>query len=125
MSEHTEVLLDPSIIYSPTVLAAADGGLLKAAAHITGGGIAENLARALPSGMGVTIDRSFWDPPPVFDLIRERGVADRSMWETFNMGIGFCLIADPSNRESIMETVSVHDPLVLGTVEQSDGVTLL
>jgi len=95
IDDHISQLLEPSIIYSPSVLSAAKTGGVHGAAHITGGGLAENLARTLPKGMGATIDTAAWDRPGVFDFITSRGVTDDDMWRTFNMGIGFCLVTDP------------------------------
>ena len=122
--DNSDTLLEPSVIYAPTVLRATDEGLIRAGAHITGGGLVENLARALPPGLGVTIDRSCWEPPAVFDLIASKGVDENSMWETFNMGIGFCLITSPSNTDAVMNATADHSPVRLGIVEQGAGVSL-
>ena len=65
----------------------------KGAAHITGGGILGNLPRSLPDGVAAQLDRSAWNVPPIFDLIRERGrIADDEMFATFNMGLGMILV---------------------------------
>ena len=122
--DHSDLLLDPSVIYAPTVLRAAEQGLVRAGAHITGGGLVENLSRVLPSGLGVEIHKSRCDPPPVFELIASRGVDDDSMWETFNMGIGFCLIASPADVDAVMAVAVEHNPVRLGIVERRDGVSL-
>jgi phosphoribosylformylglycinamidine cyclo-ligase len=121
---HLDQLLQPSVIYAPAVLEAADSGGVHAAAHITGGGLAGNLTRALPSGLGAKVDPSTWDRPPVFDLVADRGVPGTEMWSTFNMGIGFCLIVDPARVNDVMERASNHDPRVIGEVRAGDGVTL-
>ena len=64
-----------------------------AMAHITGGGLSENIIRVVPEGLGLQVDASAWKLPPVFDwLQREGAVADSEMWRTFNCGIGFVLI---------------------------------
>ena len=124
LAMHFEDLLDPSVIYAPAVLEAADDGRIRAGAHITGGGLVENLTRALPPGLGVMIDKSRWDPPPVFDLIASKGVDENSMWETFNMGIGFCLIVSPSDTDAVLDITSTHNPVRLGIVEDGHGVSL-
>jgi phosphoribosylformylglycinamidine cyclo-ligase len=67
----------------------------KAAAHITGGGLLENVPRALPDGLAARFDRSRWEVPPLFELIARLGrVADEEMLGTFNMGIGMVLVMD-------------------------------
>ena len=91
-------LLRPSVIYAPAVLAvrAALGDALHACAHITGGGIVGNLPRALPDGLGVTLDRSTWEEPRVFAEIARLGpVAEDEMDRVFNRGIGMALVVDP------------------------------
>lgn len=112
--KHAELLLEPSLIYSPKV-ADVSGGV-HAAAHITGGGLAGNLMRVLPDGLGATIDMSTWERPEVFDLVASYGVSEKEMRRTFNLGIGFCLVVDP-------ETVS-PDQLIIGEVHMGAGVTL-
>jgi phosphoribosylformylglycinamidine cyclo-ligase len=90
-------LLEPTRIYAPLVAALAHDGLLHAAAHVTGGGLIDNVPRALPEGLGAEIDPATWPVPPVFDLVaREGGIEAREMYSTFNMGIGMVLVADPS-----------------------------
>ena len=87
-------LLAPHLSY----LAEMRGLRWKAAAHITGGGIAGNLPRALPAGMTAVVRKAAWRPNPIFTEIRRRGrISDDEMWGTFNMGLGMILIVDPRN----------------------------
>lgn len=123
--DHASTLLDPSVIYSPAVLRAAAIGGLHSAAHITGGGIAANLSRALPNALGATVDTSSWARPDVFRLISRHGVHEEEMRRTFNLGIGFCLIVDPDSRDTIMEVTSLHDPTAIGVVTSDSGVELV
>jgi phosphoribosylformylglycinamidine cyclo-ligase len=116
--------LEPSVIYSPDVLRAAEGGGVRAAAHITGGGLAGNMARALPPGLGAHVDTGAWDVPPVFETIASRGAADTEMWSTFNMGIGFCLVVARDAAESVISTVSAHQGRVIGEIVVGEGVAL-
>ncbi len=125
VDDHLEVLLQPSVIYSPAVLDAVAAGGVHAAAHITGGGIAANLARALPKGLGVAVDTSVWEPPEVFSLITAAGVEEQEMFRTFNMGIGFALVVDAGKLDTVTGAVSHHDPVILGTVAPGQGVTLV
>lgn len=122
VEEHAPQLLEPSVIYSPAVLAAAAGGGVRAGAHITGGGLAANLARALPEGRGARIDASAWDRPEVFALIAEHGVPEDEMRRTFNLGIGFCLVVDPATVDEVLEATADHDPRPIGEVSDQPGV---
>jgi phosphoribosylformylglycinamidine cyclo-ligase len=122
--QHLDMLLAPSVVYAPAVLAAVDLGGVHSAAHITGGGLAGNLVRALPPGLGARVDPSAWDRPPVFDLVADRGVPEEEMWSTFNMGIGFCLLVDPAAVDDIATSLSTHDPRVVGEVAAGEGVAL-
>jgi len=121
---HLDLFLAPSVIYSPDVLRTAGGGGVHAAAHITGGGLAGNLARALPAGLGARIDTHAWDVPPVFEIVAARGVTEGEMWSTFNMGIGFCLVVAPDAAESVMSAASAHQGRVIGKIVAGEGVTL-
>jgi phosphoribosylformylglycinamidine cyclo-ligase len=86
-------LLEPCTIHAPTVLGLARAGLLHAAAHITGGGVTENLPRALPAGLGADLELGSWPVPPVFGLIAEAsGASPDDLYGTFNMGIGMILV---------------------------------
>jgi len=90
-----EVLLESTRIYVRSVLAMVRSARPKAMAHITGGGITENLDRALPAECDAGIVRGSWRVPPIFDVIREAAALDEDeMHRTFNMGIGYMLILD-------------------------------
>ncbi|MBN8891029.1 MAG: hypothetical protein J0H91_12140, partial [Rhodospirillales bacterium] len=88
-----EALMAPTRIYVKSVLALHRAGLLKAAAHITGGGLPGNLPRVLPEGMCAVIDAAGWPLPPVFAwLARAGGVAAEEMLRVFNCGIGMAVV---------------------------------
>jgi phosphoribosylformylglycinamidine cyclo-ligase len=123
--DHADMLLEPSVIYSPAVLEAVATGGVHAAAHVTGGGLASNLSRSLPEGLGVEIDTSNWERPDVFEMISERGVPEEEMRRTFNLGIGFCLVVDREAVSAVSGAVSVHEPITIGVVRDRDGVVLL
>ena len=98
-----EALLEPTRIYVRTVLPLAKAGLVKGAAHITGGGLVENPPRALPAHLKARFDWNAWAPPPVFDwLAREGGVAESEMRRTFNCGLGFLLVVAPEHAEAVL-----------------------
>ena len=94
-----EVLLAPTQIYVKPVLAAGKAGLdIHGMAHITGGGLPENLPRCLGPNQAIQIDRNRWSTPPVFEWLATAGnVSALEMFNTFNMGIGFVLLV-PSNQ---------------------------
>lgn len=124
LEDHIDTLLAPSVIYSPTVLEAVATGGVRAAAHVTGGGIAGNLARSLPRGLGAVVDTTAWEQPAIFSLIARRGVDRDEMFRTFNMGIGFCLICDPESVGAVLEVVGAFDPVFIGQVTASEGIEL-
>lgn len=122
--DFADVLLEPSVIYSPTVLDAVNTGGVHAAAHITGGGLAANLARSLPDGLGASVETSSWERPGVFTLLADRGVPEEEMRRTFNLGIGFCLVVSETAVDTLLEVTSPHSPRVIGTVHTGGGVVL-
>jgi phosphoribosylformylglycinamidine cyclo-ligase len=96
-------------------------------AHVTGGGLKENVARALPPGCDAVIDRKTWRPPPVFDFIRRLGVHPAEMFRVFNMGIGFVLIVRPRFASGVLRvlTAAGERPTVIGEVRRGSGKVLL
>jgi phosphoribosylformylglycinamidine cyclo-ligase len=99
-----EELLEPTTIYAPLVLALARDGVVHSAAHVTGGGLPENLPRALPEGLGAEVRLGSWPIPPVFELIGEvSGAGEEDLRTTFNLGIGMVLVA-PAGRGSEIAT---------------------
>jgi phosphoribosylformylglycinamidine cyclo-ligase len=96
-------LLEPCRIYVPEVVALHRAGLVHAAAHITGGGLLENVPRVLPPGLGARIERGTWNEPPIFYEIQRRADAtDADMLATFNMGIGMVLVVGPGEVDDVL-----------------------
>jgi phosphoribosylformylglycinamidine cyclo-ligase len=96
-------LLEPCRIYVPEVVALHRAGLVHAAAHITGGGLLENVPRVLPPGLGARIERGTWTELPIFDEIQRRADAtDVDMLATFNMGIGMVLVVGPHEVDDVL-----------------------
>lgn len=93
-----ELLLAPHINYTRPVLSLLENQLpIKGMAHITGGGILENIPRVLPNQCSVTIKKNSWPQQPLFELLqRLGGVSDHEMYRTFNMGIGYIIIGEGS-----------------------------
>jgi phosphoribosylformylglycinamidine cyclo-ligase len=96
-------LLEPTVIYAPLVVSLARGGLVHAAAHVTGGGLPQNVPRALPGGLGAEIDLGSWAVPAIFELVRTAAdMSDNDMFATFNMGVGMVLVVPPSRADDVI-----------------------
>ncbi len=112
-------LLRPHRSYLKEVAPLLDGGLIKGMAHITGGGITENLPRTLPEGLTFSLDRQSWAIPPIFAwLQRAGGLEDAAMFRTFNMGVGLILVCVPASAPRLLAALgpSAWD---IGSVEGS------
>jgi phosphoribosylformylglycinamidine cyclo-ligase len=119
-------LLEPTLIYAPAVVEASRRGLVHAAAHITGGGIVENVPRALPPGAGARLDRAAWTPHDVFAFIqRLADVPDEDMVRTFNMGLGMVLVVAPDAVDDVLGVArsAGFDAVPIGEVTEDPGVT--
>ena len=118
-------LLEPTKIYIKPAVAALKTGGLKALAHITGGGLTENLPRALPAGLGADIDLDAWQRLPVFDwLIGQAGLEQSEALKTFNCGIGMiaiCAEADAASVEAALSGEGIA-PVRIGRVTRNSGV---
>ncbi|HPA59370.1 MAG TPA: phosphoribosylformylglycinamidine cyclo-ligase [Synergistales bacterium] len=97
----SEVLMRPTRLYVKVALEAASSGAVTGMAHITGGGLEENIFRILPGPLRPKIDFSTWERPPVFGLIRKSGVDEKEMRRVFNLGIGFVLIVRPRDVQMV------------------------
>jgi phosphoribosylformylglycinamidine cyclo-ligase len=96
-------LLKPHRSYLPIVRPLLADRAVKGTAHITGGGITENLPRVLPEGTAARVRRSTWRPLPIFEFLQDRGeVPDEDMWRTFNMGIGLILIVGLADADGVL-----------------------
>ena len=106
-----EALLAPTTIYNRPLLALQKAVGIKAMAHITGGGILENLPRVLPEGLGARVQRDSWSLPPVFEWLQAGGnIEEQEMMRTFNCGVGMILVVA---AEHTAETLSQLDALGL------------
>ena len=103
-------LLVPTTIYSRLIMHLLEGLPILGMAHITGGGIPENLPRCLPEGLTVDVDWSAWERPELFNKIQEAGdIAEEEMRNVFNCGIGFCLVV-PSDAVEMTQTLIADTP---------------
>ena len=97
-----EALLLPHLSYLKPLDGLLDKGIIKGLAHITGGGLTDNIPRILPENTAVRIERGSWPIPPLFELLRKLGnVSDAEMYRTFNMGVGMVIVCAPSDVEAI------------------------
>ena len=114
-------LLTPTTIYSRLIMYLLEELPILGMAHITGGGIPENLPRCLPAGLKVNVDYDAWERPELFNKIQEAGdIAEEEMRNVFNCGIGFCLVV-PSDAVEMTQTLIADTPYgmrswVIGTV---------
>ena len=118
-------LLTPTRLYVRPALAAIRAGGVRGLAHITGGGLTENLPRILPEGLGAEIDLDAWRLPPVFSWLREAGgITDPEMLKTFNCGIGMVLVAAPDRAKALTDLLTEAGETVvpLGRVAPGTGV---
>jgi phosphoribosylformylglycinamidine cyclo-ligase len=104
-----EELLVPTRIYARDCLALIDAVDVRAISHVTGGGLAANLARVLPSNVAIDLDRSTWSPQPVFGTITTLGRVDAAdMERTFNMGIGMIAIVDRDDAQTAVDVLAAR-----------------
>ncbi|MGH3438590.1 MAG: phosphoribosylformylglycinamidine cyclo-ligase [Sciscionella sp.] len=120
-----EEMLEPTKIYARDCLAVAAETSVRTFAHITGGGLAANLARVLPAGLTAVLDRGTWTPAPVFGLIAHRGRVERAEMEaTFNMGVGMVAVLPPEDLDRALAVLTArHIPAwVLGEIKPTKDV---
>lgn len=123
-----EALLVPTRIYAKDCLALIAETGVHALAHITGGGLASNLARVLPAHLSATVDRATWSVPPVFGLVQARGRVERAEMErTFNLGVGMVALVPPDDVDRALALLTArHVPAwVAGMVTEGDGTVRL
>ena len=113
-----EELLEPHLSYVSTVQRVrAD---VKSIAHVTGGGLVENLPRALPDGAAASLDRKAWDVPPIFSVIQSAGeIADDEMFRVFNMGLGMVLVCDGAKASAL--AAELPGAKIVGEVTAASG----
>jgi phosphoribosylformylglycinamidine cyclo-ligase len=105
-----DALMAPTTIYVKALLALRKSVVVHGMAHITGGGLQENIIRVVPDGLGIALESSAWTLPPVFDwLQREGNVARHEMWRTFNCGIGFTVLLPRDQVAAATALLASHD----------------
>ena len=120
-----EALLAPTRIYVQSILGLLRAGLdVHAVAHITGGGITENLNRALPEGLDALVELGSWTAPPVIDYaVRAAGLSQDEALKTFNMGLGMCVICAPEDADAMTAQLESTGEQVfrVGTITAGSG----
>lgn len=119
-----EALLTPTVLYVKSALAAIRAGGVHGLAHITGGGITDNLPRALPDGFDAEIDLATWTPPAVFGwLSQSAGIEQHEMLRTFNTGIGLVAIVAPDSADGVIAAFAAkgQQAMRIGTLVAGDG----
>lgn len=115
-----EALLAPTRIYIKPLLTLFQQVDVHALAHITGGGLTENLPRVMPAGTDAVIDANSWQRPAVFDWLQEQGkISDAEMYRTFNNGLGMVLIVDAADAETALAVLREQGeaPMIIGSIE--------
>jgi len=120
-----EALLEPHRSYLSLVQPMLEGGLIKGMAHITGGGITDNLPRVLPASVVASVDLSRWQVPPLFQWLMEQGrVPLDDMLRTFNMGVGLVIVTAAAKADHVMEELAARggrEARVIGEIVAGDG----
>ena len=112
-------LIKPTKIYAKEILKLANNNLINSAAHITGGGLIENVLRSVPSGLSISLDLSKIKIKSIFKWLKKQGVSEKEMLKTFNCGIGFCLIVDKKNVKKIKKYFSrEYAPYEIGFISR-------
>ena len=101
-----EALLQPHVSYLKPLEGLLNSGMIKGLAHITGGGLTDNIPRILPEGSAVEIDKGSWPVLPVYTLMQGIGnVSEREMYRTFNMGVGMVIVCAPQKAETVKSDI--------------------
>jgi len=113
-----EVLLEPTRIYVRSLLPLLQEGRIKGLAHITGGGLLENIPRVLPDGCHAVVDAARWQLPSIFSLLQEGGqLAPEEMARTFNCGVGMAVVVNEATALEVMRRLETESPIEIGRVE--------
>ena len=123
-----DALLEPHRSYLPFIRPLLDGGRIKGMAHITGGGITDNLPRVLPHGTAAVIETSAWEVPPIFRGLQQSGnIPDDDMMRTFNMGIGLIIVTGRDDAESLIGELAARggrDARLIGEIVPGEPPTV-
>jgi len=119
----TEMALKPTHLYPSLILNLLSKYKINGMAHITGGGLTENIPRSIPKNLSVTINKSSWEMPEIFQWLQKNGnILEEEMFRVFNCGIGMVLIVDKNNSELIQEDIRLlgFKNYIIGKVTDED-----
>jgi phosphoribosylformylglycinamidine cyclo-ligase len=123
-----EALLEPTRIYVKPLLALAKQVQVHSFAHITGGGLTENIPRVVPAGLEVLLSAQTWTRPPVFDWLQHAcNIPSDEMYRTFNCGIGMTVCVAAEHADRALKVLREHgeQPAVIGEVRRGDGGVII
>ncbi|MFQ5555522.1 MAG: phosphoribosylformylglycinamidine cyclo-ligase [Acidimicrobiia bacterium] len=123
-----EALLAPSLLYAPAVLTVLNEVPVHGLAHITGGGLPGNVGRILSAEQDAVLERRAWPTPAVFDWLRIMGeIPDEEMFRTFNMGVGFAVVVDPSDATATVDLLAAAgaEAWPIGRIVSGDGSVII
>jgi phosphoribosylformylglycinamidine cyclo-ligase len=123
-----DALLMPTRIYVKPLLALAKQVPVHSFAHITGGGLTENIPRVVPPGLEVLLSAQTWTRPPVFDWLQRAGnIPADEMYRTFNCGIGMTVCVAAEHAERALKVLREHgeQPVVIGEMRRGDGGVII
>jgi len=124
----TEMALKPTILYPSLIINLIDKFKIHGMAHITGGGLTENIPRSIPENLSVQILKDSWPMPEIFKWLKDIGnIKEADMFRIFNCGIGMVLIVDPENAQEIQDRVSEegYKSFVIGSVQEKSSDELV
>ena len=124
----TEMALKPTILYPSLIINLIDKFKIHGMAHITGGGLTENIPRSIPENLSVQILKDSWPMPEIFKWLKDTGnIKEADMYRIFNCGIGMVLIVDSENAQEIQDRVSVegYKSFVIGSVQEKSSDELV
>ena len=114
-------LIKPTKIYVDEVLKLVDRNLINGCANITGGGLAENIRRIIPTNLCAQVNLEKIKPPKIFKWLKNNNIEDKEMLKTFNCGVGFCLIIKPNNLKKIEKFFSKkYKPYIIGKISTGE-----
>ncbi len=115
-------LLQPHRSYFEAIWPLLEAGLVSGMAHITGGGLTDNLPRVVPPQLAVTLDAARWDVLPIFRLMQWRGnLSWEEMRRVFNLGLGYLVFCHPSDLPAVLEATSTWGGRQVGSVRERRG----
>ena len=121
-----EVLLKPTEIYVKSILDLIKKINIKAIAHITGGGLLDNIPRVLPSNLAAKIDSKSWKVPKVFEIFQNVGQIPQSdMWRTFNCGVGMIVVVNQDDISPALDLLAGHSPWVIGEITKGEKTVVI